>query len=53
MGALLEKEGVSAELLGKLASALTESTGTIPWIPTKPKRGTLNRRWGLIMNGEI
>jgi len=53
MGALLEQRGVSARLLRKLASALPESTGTIPWIPTKPKRGTLNRRWGLIMNGEI
>ncbi len=53
MGALLEKSGVSATLLRKLKSALPESTSTIPWIPTKPKRGTLNRRWGLIMNGEI
>jgi predicted transcriptional regulator of viral defense system len=32
---------------------LPESTGTIPWIPTKPKRGTLDRRWRLIMNGEV
>ena len=30
-----------------------DSTGSIPWIPTRPKRGTLNRRWGVIMNGEI
>jgi predicted transcriptional regulator of viral defense system len=53
MGALLERRGVNARLLRKLESALPESTSTIPWIPTKPKRGTLNRRWGLIMNGEI
>ena len=53
MGALMEKEGVNARLVRKLEDVLRETTGTIPWIPTRPKRGTLNRRWGLIMNGEI
>ena len=53
VGALLEKRGANARLVRKLESALPESTGTIPWIPTRPKRGTLDRRWGLIMNGEI
>jgi predicted transcriptional regulator of viral defense system len=53
MGALLEKAGVSAGLLRKLEDAVPESTGTIPWIPTQPKRGTLHRRWRLIMNGEV
>jgi predicted transcriptional regulator of viral defense system len=53
MGALLEKKGVNAGLVRKLEDALPESTGTIPWIPTQPKRGTLNRRWRLIMNGEV
>jgi predicted transcriptional regulator of viral defense system len=52
MGALLEKRGVSAGLVRKLENVLRKSTGTIPWIPTRPKRGTLNRRWGLIMNDE-
>jgi hypothetical protein len=40
-------------LLRKLKGALPESTGTIPWIPTKPKRGTLDPRWGVVINGEI
>jgi predicted transcriptional regulator of viral defense system len=53
LGALLEKAGVNAGLLRELEDASPESTGTIPWIPTKPKRGTLNRRWRLIMNGEV
>jgi predicted transcriptional regulator of viral defense system len=53
MGALLEKKGADAGLVRKLEDALPESTGTIPWIPTLPKRGTLNRRWRLIMNGEV
>ena len=53
MGALLERSAVRAALVQKLENALPESTGTIAWIPTKPKRGTVDRRWGLIMNGEI
>ncbi len=53
MGALLEKKGANAGLVRKLEDALPESTGTIPLIPTLPKRGTLNRRWRLIMNGEV
>lgn len=53
MGALLESSRVRAGLVRKLADALPETSGTIPWIPTRPKRGKLNRRWGLIMNGEI
>lgn len=53
IGALLERKSVPAGLVRKLEEALPESTGTIPWIPTKPKRGTVNRRWGLVVNGEI
>lgn len=53
IGALLEKSFVDPKLLTKLEKALPRSTATIPWIPSEPKRGTLNRRWGLIMNGEI
>jgi predicted transcriptional regulator of viral defense system len=53
MGALLEMKGVKAALVRKLENALPTTTGTIPWIPTQPKRGTVNRRWGVIMNGEI
>lgn len=50
MGALLEREGVAGALLKKLERALTSTTGPIPWIPTKPKRGTVNRRWGVVIN---
>jgi predicted transcriptional regulator of viral defense system len=53
IGALLARRGVNLALLRKLGGALPESTGTIPWIPSKPKRGTLDRRWGVVMNGEI
>lgn len=50
MGALLEREVAASLLLKKLEKALPKTTSPIPWIPTKPKRGTVNRRWGVIVN---
>ncbi|MBI4597020.1 MAG: hypothetical protein HY737_01280 [Candidatus Omnitrophica bacterium] len=50
MGALVEREGIGESLLRKLERALKPSTSLIPWIPTKPKRGTVNRRWGVVLN---
>ena len=50
MGMLLEREGVDARLLRRLERALNPTTGLIPWIPTRPKRGTVNRRWGVAFN---
>lgn len=53
IGALLERESAPAGLLRRMEAALPPSSSTIPWIPGRPKRGTLNRRWGLVMNGDI
>jgi len=50
MGALLEGEGVTESLLKKLERALPSSTSVIPWIPITPKRGSVNRRWGVVWN---
>ena len=50
MGVLLERQGVNEALLRKLERALKPTTSLIPWIPTKPKRGTVNRRWGVVFN---
>jgi predicted transcriptional regulator of viral defense system len=50
IGALLEMQGVETDLLQKLEAALSPSTGLIPWIPTKPKRGKINNRWGVVLN---
>lgn len=50
MGALLEREGAARPLLKKLERTLQPSTSLIPWIPTAPKRGTVNRRWGVVLN---
>jgi len=52
MGALLEREGVDARLLKKLEKKLPRSSSLIPWIPTQPKRGSISRRWGVVVNGE-
>jgi predicted transcriptional regulator of viral defense system len=50
IGTLLEGQRVKEELLRKLERALKPSTSLIPWNPMKPKRGTINRRWGVVLN---
>ena len=50
MGVLLEREGAAAPLLRKLEKALPKTSSLIPWIPTQPKRGTVSRRWGVVIN---
>lgn len=52
MGALLEKLGTNEKLLRKLDDSLVPSKSLIAWIPTQPKRGPGNTRWGVVMNGE-
>jgi predicted transcriptional regulator of viral defense system len=50
MGAFLDREGADAAPLRKLERALKPFTSLIPWIPTRPKRGTVDRRWGVVWN---
>lgn len=50
IGALLERLDTEEALLRKLGRSLRPSSSLIPWIPTYPKRGTVNRRWGLVIN---
>ena len=50
IGALFEREGIKKSLLLKLEQSLKPTTSLIPWIPSRPKRGTLNRRWGVVFN---
>ncbi len=52
LGKLLELEGVAESLLRKLEDKLTPSSALIPWAPTLPKRGTVDRRWGVVINYE-
>jgi predicted transcriptional regulator of viral defense system len=50
IGALLEREGAGTAQLRKLQRALKRSASFIPWIPSRPKRGTLDGRWGIVWN---
>lgn len=50
MGAFLEDEGVDEGLLGRLEKALKPTSATIPFVPGEPKRGRVNRRWGVVIN---
>lgn len=50
IGAFLEREGVGAAQLRKLERVLTSSKGLIAWDPTRPKRGAVDRRWGVVWN---
>jgi len=52
IGLLLDREGVEEKLLRRLEKALKPSVGLIPWVPTRPKRGKINRRWGVVVNEE-
>ena len=50
LGVLLEELGADEALLKKLQRVLTSSISQIPFIPTRPKRGRLNKRWGVVRN---
>jgi len=50
LGVLLEREGVSSNLLELLERSLPPTTATIPFDSTRPKRGSWSRRWGVIVN---
>ena len=53
LGKLLEFEGVTGSLLRKLEGKLARSSALIPWVPTLPKRGTVDQRWGVVVNYEL
>ena len=50
IGAVLARLGVEERLLVQLERALRPSTSLISWIPTRPKRGSADRRWGIVWN---
>ena len=47
---LLELEGAEPVVLSSLENRLSPSFALIPWVPTLPKRGTVDRRWGVVVN---
>ena len=50
IGFLLEQERASRSSLATLRRSLPPSASVIPWNPVGSKRGTVNRRWGVILN---
>lgn len=51
MGFFLERIGVQDPSLAKLKRSLKPTSAFIPPHPNAPKRGTVNRRWGILDNG--
>jgi predicted transcriptional regulator of viral defense system len=51
LGKLLSLEGVEEHLLRKIERKLPKTSAEIPWCPTRAKRGTIDRRWGVVFNG--
>ncbi len=50
LGKLLELEDASPLLLKKLDRRIPTTSALIPWSPTQPKRGSVDRRWGVVFN---
>ena len=50
LGKSLECQGVHERLLKQLERELTPTTAFIPWYPTRAKKGSVDRRWGLVIN---
>jgi len=50
LGKLLEMEGVEGSMLRRLRRQTPPSTALVPLVPTLPKRGTVDRQWGVLVN---
>lgn len=50
IGYLLETAITSSRSIDRLQRQLSKSNALIPWIPGSPAKGTINRKWGLIVN---
>ena len=53
IGYLLETLGVEASVLGKMKGKKGSTKSLIAWMPDRPSKGSINKYWGLIINGEI
>jgi predicted transcriptional regulator of viral defense system len=50
IGYLLDSFGQSSKIIKQLQRQLSNSRALISWIPVKPARGKVNRKWGVIVN---
>jgi predicted transcriptional regulator of viral defense system len=53
MGFLLAQLGIAEDQLKKIKRRLGPIRSFIPWIPGQAAKGTVDREWGLIVNGTI
>ncbi len=51
MGYLLDVLAQPSRIIKRLQRQLSDSKALIPWIPGKPVKGTVNRKWGVVVNG--
>jgi predicted transcriptional regulator of viral defense system len=51
IGYLLDTLTLNLTILKKIKNQLGASNSIIPWIPGKPSKGIINRKWGIIING--
>lgn len=50
IGYLLDTCVQDSRIVNKLQRQLNKTKSLIPWIPDKPAKGTVNRKWGVIVN---
>ncbi len=53
IGYLLAQLGIADDRLSKMKRQLGPTRSLIPWIPGLDAKGSINREWGLIVNGTI
>jgi predicted transcriptional regulator of viral defense system len=51
IGYLLDTLGLNPKIMNRLRLQLSTSSSLIPWIPGRSAQGTINRKWGIIVNG--
>ena len=51
IGFLLDTLAQTSKIANQLQRQLSDSKALIPWIPARPAKGNVNRRWGVIVNG--
>jgi predicted transcriptional regulator of viral defense system len=51
VGALLDQTNASESVLTRLQEALPRTSAKIPFVPNRPTRGRLMKRWGVVING--
>ena len=51
IGYLLETLIQPSRIINRLQRQLSDSKALIPWIPGRSAKGTVNRKWGIIVNG--